>query len=265
MKRGFIILLSLLQFTAFVACNKNNSILNNKAKVAVASVDNATSSTSTTLSFSGYTWNISAPSGQVAPGPNYWNDSYAWVDVNGYLHLKIAYDSVTGHWECAEVYSQQSFGYGTYQWQVEGAIGSFDKNIVFGIYDYSGNDGHDEMDIEIARWGDSAWDNLNYTIWPATGDTIGKGVYTASFTTPGGDYTTHRFKRTSDSVKFQSLYGFQNGDTNQFQTATFTKPGTAISTLAMPIHMNLWLYDGLAPSDGNNVEVIIHSFTFTPL
>jgi hypothetical protein len=70
----------------------------------------------TTLSFSGYTWSISAPSGLEGPGPNYWNASYAFVDAN------------------------------TYQWQVEGTLGSFDKNIVLGLFNYSGNDGYDEMD-----------------------------------------------------------------------------------------------------------------------
>jgi len=44
-------------------------------------------------------------------------------------------------------------------------------DIVFGMYNYSGNDMHDEMDVEIARWCNSAWDNLNYTIWPEPGVT----------------------------------------------------------------------------------------------
>lgn len=259
MKRIRFMLFAAVMITA---CKKEGSSVKN---VSTTNVATTSSRVATTLSFSGYTWEISAPSGQVYPGPNYWNASYAWVDENGYLHLKAAYNSTTGHWECAEVYTTESLGYGTYQWKIEGTLGSFDKNIVLGLFNYSGNSHHDEMDIEIARWGNAAWDNLNYTIWPATGDTTGPGVHTASFTTPNGTYTTHRFKRTSTSVKLQSLYGFQDGDANEFQTATFTSPGTSISTLAMPVHMNLWLYNGLAPSDGLDVEVIIHSFTFTAL
>ncbi|MDN3581012.1 glycoside hydrolase family 16 protein [Mucilaginibacter flavus] len=245
-------------------CSKEKSAVNPAAPAAVNTVAKK-KEVASTLSFGGYTWVINAPAGQTYPGPNYWNASYAWVDANGWLHLKAAYNSATGHWECAEVYTTASLGYGTYQWQVEGAIGSFDKNIVLGMYNYSGNDQHDEMDIEIARWGNAAWDNLNYTIWPATGVTASPGVYTASFTTPNGTYTTHRFKRTSTSVKLQSLYGFQDGDANQFQTATFNSPGTSISTLSMPVHMNLWLYGGSAPTNGQNVEIIIHSFKFTAL
>ncbi len=252
----------------FTACKKESSSVTSESsghaglgKTAVAQQ----TAVNGTLSFAGYTWVVNAPGGLVSPGPNYWSASNAWVDANGWLHLKIAKNPTTNHWESAEVYTTQSLGYGTYQWQVEGTLGSFDKNIVFGMYNYSGNDQHDEMDIEIARWGNAAWDNLNYTIWPATGVTASPGVYTASFTTPNGTYTTHRFKRTSNSVKIQSLYGFQDGDANQFQTATFNTPATSISTLNMPVHINLWLFDGLAPSDNQAVEVVIHSFKFSPL
>lgn len=241
------------------ACSKEKSAVKPEGAVEKKKSTNAT------LAFSGYTWTISAPAGQVSPGPNYWAQSNAWVDANGWLHLKVAYNPATNHWEAAEVYTTQSLGYGTYQWQVEGALGSFDKNIVLGFFNYSGNNLHDEMDIEIARWGNSAWDNLNYTIYPITGVNTAPVSYTASFTTPNGTYTTHRFKRTSNSIKLQSLYGFQDGDANQFQTKTFTNSDVAISTLAMPVHMNLWLFDGLAPSNNQPVEVIIHSFKFTPL
>jgi len=248
------------------ACQKENIALKEPGAAKIAATTSQRSNTLTsTLSFSGYTWEIRPSSGQAGPGPNYWSASNVWVDANGFLHLKAAYNPTTHHWECAEVYTQASLGYGTYQWQVEGTLGSFDKNVVLGLFNYSGNDGYDEMDIEIARWGNASANNLNYTIWPATGATATRASYTASFTTPGGTYTTHRFKRTANSVKLQSLYGFYDDDTNQFQTKTFTTPGTSISTLAMPVHMNLWFFSGRAPSDGQNVEVIIHSFKFTPL
>jgi len=225
MKKICFVLLAAVMVTG---CKKESATVKTTTTAEVATTSERSKILASTLSFSGYTWVVSAPSGKVSPGPNYWSASNAWVDASGFLHLKAVYNASTGHWECAEVYTQQSLGYGTYQWQVEGTLGSFDKNIVLGMYNYSGNDGHDEMDIEIARWGNAAWDNLNYTIWPKTGVTASPGVYTASFTTPNGTYTTHRFKRTSTSVKLQSLYGFQNGDTNQFQTATFTTPGTSI-------------------------------------
>jgi hypothetical protein len=217
---------------------------------------------STTVQFSGYTWTIrNTGTATEGPGPNVFNGSNAWVDANGRLHLKITKNTATGKWNCAEIYSTQSFGYGTYQWQVEGAIGSFDKNIVLGLFNYSGNDQHDEMDIEFARWGNDAWPNLNYTVWPAANGQ-GPWSYTKNFSL-SGTYTTHRFTRSINSVVFKSLGGFYNDDTNLFASATCSSPTSSISTLGMPIHMNLWLYDGNAPSDGKEVEVIIHNFKYT--
>jgi hypothetical protein len=32
----------------------------------------------------------------------------------------------------------------------------------------------------------------------------------------------------------------------------------------MPVHINLWLFKGLAPKNGQEFEVIIHDFKFTP-
>ncbi len=37
-----------------------------------------------------------------------------------------------------------------------------------------------------------------------------------------------------------------------------------MSTLDMPVHMNLWLYQGAAPANAVAVEIIIHAFKFTP-
>lgn len=247
---------------AAASCKKNASPANGSPANTNTESANANARAAATIQFSGYTWNVRNSTG--GPGPNTFSGSNAWVDGNGWLHLKIAKNTSTGKWSCAEIYSAQNFGYGSYQWQVEGAIGSLDKNIVLGLFNYSGNDTYDEMDIEFARWGNSAWPNLNYTVYPATG-TSGKSPwsYTKNFSLTGGTYTTHRFTRNSSSVVFKSMNGFYNDDTNLFASATCSAPASSISTLSIPVHMNLWLFDGLAPSNGNEVEIIIHSFKFT--
>jgi hypothetical protein len=244
------------------SCKKNVSTANDTSTGANQTA-NANSRAATTVQFSGYTWTIrNTGSSSEGPGPNIFSGSNAWVDSNGWLHLKISKNTTTGKWNCAEIYSNQSFGYGTYQWQVDGAIGSLDKNIVLGLFNYSGNDGFDEMDIEFARWGNSAWPNLNYTVWPAqTG--FSDWNYTKDFTLTGGTYTTHRFTRSASSVVFKSLNGFYNDDTNLFATATCSSAAWSISTLNMPVHMNLWLFNGNAPSDGKEIEIVIHNFKYT--
>ena len=234
-----------------------------KAPESATAVAQDTKRNQATISWSGYTWNVKAPAGTAGPGPNYWTGNNVWVDANGWLHLRVSKNTSNNHWECAEISSTASFGYGTYQWQIDGPIANLDKNIVLGLFDYSGIDGRDEIDIEFARWGNAAWPNLNYTIFPKVGDAPAPASYSQEFSLPGGSYSTHRFKRTATSIVFKSLYGFQNGDTNLFLTKTFNSPGTSISNKSMPVLLNLWCYNGLAPSNGQSVEVVIHSFTFT--
>jgi hypothetical protein len=246
------------------ACKKNTAPVNDTPINTGTEINNPNARAAATVQFSGYTWTIrNTGNASEGPGPNIFSGSNAWVDSNGRLHLKISKNTTTGKWNCAEIYSTQKFGFGTYQWQVEGRIDSLDKNIVLGLFNYSGNNGFDEMDIEFARWGNSAWPNLNYTVWP--GQTGFRNWSYTKFFTLNGTYTTHRFTRSTNSVVFKSLHGFVNDNTNQFATATCSAPANSISTLTMPVHMNLWLYDGLAPSNGKEVEIIIHNFKYTPL
>jgi len=252
----------LVPLAVFVSCQKDNRT-NTPPEPAISNTTSALAS-ATTLSFSGYTWNIKdSGAGTAGPGPNSWSRSNAFVDARGNLHLKIT--KVGAKWYCAEVTSTQSFGYGTYQWHVEGRIDQLDKNIVLGLFNYSGADGYDEMDIEYAKWGLSNANNTNFTVYPAQGSHLANW-HTTCNTTLTGTYTTQRFKRNSKtSVYFQELGGFQSGNTNQITSATCNNPPNSISALAMPVHMNLWLFQGHAPTNNNQVEIIIHSFTFTRL
>jgi hypothetical protein len=219
-----------------------------------------------TLSFAGYTWNVRDNTVLQGPGPNYFSNANAWVDTNGYLHLKLALNPSNGRWECAEVTSDQLLGNGTYQWKIEGPINALDKNVVLGMFNYSGNDGFDEQDIEISKWGKQGNKNvLNYTVWPATGSTIPHVEVTYPLPRSGTSSTTHRFTRTASNIVFKSMLGFQDDDTNLFATKSWTSPPTSISTTPMPVYMNLWAFHGVSPGDGKPVEIIIHDFKFTPL
>jgi hypothetical protein len=232
-----------------------------KKAVQTVSTSNIDNALATTVQFSGYTWNVKDGL-NLGPGPNNWNKNNVWVDANGFLHLKISKNSATGKWDCAEVSTQQTFGFGKWQYWVEGRIDQMDKNVVLGLFNYSGNDGFDEMDIEWARWGNRRYPNCNYTVWPAQ-----QGFKNFSFTKEvalSGASTTQRFTRTSSNVVFQSLQGFVDDNSNQLATATCTNPPNSISTLAMPAFINLWLFQGRAPSDKKSVEIIIHKFTYTP-
>jgi hypothetical protein len=216
-----------------------------------------------TIFFSGFSWVVRNTVGKQGPGPNFFSDSCVRVDSLGWLHLRIIRDDASRQWRCPEITSSLKFGYGDYQFVVEGQIDQFDKNIVLGLFNYSGNDGFDEMDIEIARWGNTAFPNLNYTIWPSIKDSGKNSSATREFILKS-TLSTHLFHRDADSVICSSFNGNSTDGKDLIFTSTFARPASSISRLDMPIHINFWLFGGNPPVDQKPVEVIIRSFQFTP-
>lgn len=232
----------------------------------IDAVDSQEQAATTTLTFSGYTWTVKSGSG-LGPGPNNWDSRNVWVDGNGWLHLKVR--SVDGKWTCASARMTERLGFGRYQFQVIGAIDKLDKNVVLGLFDYPtydvGVDGTNEIDIEIARWGNATGTNGNYVVFPAVGGL--KQTSKRFQFSLNGTYTTHRFTRASHQVAFESLYGHVDGAGSQISSWVFrpTDPTRYVPQQGTPVVMNLWLHQGKPPSDGKEVEVIIRSFKFTPL
>ena len=215
-----------------------------------------------TIAWQGYNWTLKSGSG-LGPGPNNWNPTNCFVDANGYLHLLITADPGSPNgWDCAELYTTNSLGFGTYQWQVESSLDSFDPWVVLGLFPYLGPDGNNEIDIEYSRWGNATGSNGWWTVYPDSGTTIGQKIYDFSLT---GTYTTSRFTWSSSGIQYWLMGGFQSiGTTNNVienWDYTPTKPSRNIPQTAMPLHINLRLDKGHAPTNGLPVEVIIHSFT----
>jgi hypothetical protein len=265
MRKTLIIAFSL---AAFASCRKDNTPVTTPPVAGENTVKaSAVKALATrTISFSGINWTVREEAGTSGPDDNYWSSSTSnvWVDASGFLHLKIRKDAATGRWYCSEVTSNQTFGYGSYVWQIEGAVDKLDKNIVFGLFNYkAGDDGHHEVDIEFARWGNNAWPNYNYTVYPSSGDPD-SNAHQENELTLNGTYTTYKFYRTSSYVSFRGFHGHTEDVANSFFPWT-TPAGFPVSTLALPVHMNLWLFRHLAPSNGQEVELIVHSFKYTPL
>ena len=228
------------------------------------------------LKFAGREWEVRA-AGKGGPGPNQWNPANVWVDKAGMLHLKITH--ITGKvnptqaaWQCAELTSKERLGMGRYQFQVIGRVDRLDQNVVLGLFDYPtpdvGVDATNEIDIEFARWGNPKWPNGNFTIYPSVGERGKNDSYTYTFALEGADkdaFTTHRFTRFGDKVTLQSLYGHRDDDQQQFATWVYAPPDKRlIPQKPIPVHINLWLFQGKVPTDGREVEIVIKSFTFTP-
>jgi len=217
-----------------------------------------------TISFAGESWVVK--SGTAGPGPNNWSEDNVWVDSQGYLHLKISY--VDGQWYSAEVYQETAKSFGYYQWQVQGELTAFDPNVVLGLFHYAGPDGQNEIDIEMARWGYTDAPLANFTVWPANAR-LSPVTKTADMT-PSGTDTIQRYSWTSQQVCFQLYNDVADGtsvDSEKLAAYQYTPKAykKAIPQKAMPLHLNLWLRQGLAPLNGQEVEVVIKGFQYTSL
>lgn len=212
------------------------------------------------LTFSGYNWTVRTSDGQLqGPGPNYFSDSSdnVWLDDDGYLHLKIIKSD--GKWYCAEVYSDLSFGYGSYIFKLSPGFENLDVNLVVGLFTYL--DDENEIDIEFARWGKANAQNGQFVVQPYSN--IGNLF---RFNMPEKEQKSiHSFTWCKEYIKFWSAWGsninykpkdliskwFYTGNDNP-------KPSTE------RVHINLWLMEGLAPTDAKEAEIVIKEFEFLP-
>lgn len=217
------------------------------------------------LRFAGYDF-IVKEGKRMGPGPNNWATSQAFVDTKGRLHLRFS--EKKGKWLAGEVWSVSRFGFGTYEIEFEGDIYGLDKNVVFGFFNYPtedvGPDATNEIDIEFARWGNSHYKPLNYTVWPAKAGL--KYAHKTFNVSRGYRKSIHRFTWKADSVVYvsQQLRASGSVERETYWAYTPSDYSDRISSSPMPVHFDLWGLQGGAPSDGKPVEVIINRFTFTP-
>ena len=218
-------------------------------------------SSATTIRWSGYTWTVT--NGAMAGG-NTASASNVFVDSDGRLHLKIVKSG--SKWTTAELFTNDKLGFGTYQWQIEGRLDKLNKNVVLGLFPYGpkaglGKDGENEIDIEFSQFGSIFKDPGNWTIYSASGK---KKTHSFDFSL-SGTYTTSRFNWSSSEIAFSLFGGFQKSSSNSNSLKSWkyapSKPADYIPQKALPLGMNLWLYESKPPTDGKNVEIIIHSFT----
>jgi len=205
-----------------------------------------------TVTFSGQTWNVR--SGTGGPGPNQWSDApdAVWVDDDGALHLTLRQDP-SGAWLCTEVWTDAPTTFGAHTFYVDSRFDRYDRNVVLGLFTYQ-DDTH-EIDVELAKWGAPGGDSLWYTVQPPDSASQWSAAPTLD-----GSYTTHQFDWQPGSVRFRSWHGHYAEPPDAtwlFGDYTSTAAHIPDATAAMPVHINLWLMSGLAPTDGQEVEVVI--------
>ncbi len=241
------------------------------------------------LEFSGRYWDIKKSSGLVGPGPNLFSNhpNDVFIDDNGYLHLTVTFRE--NAWQCTEVVSQDTMGYGTYVWTIEGNPVNIDPNIILGLFTWDNNtfqeQANSEVDIEFAKWGDDEEEyTLQYGVQP-----IFFGPYNEERVfkpeEPNSNWigvSTHAFTWTDTLITWESWAGDQygNGEPDASWTFDLDNParikyegGNQSDPIIIPApgnttnaRMNLWLLEGPAGPD-NQVrhEMIIRKFDYIPL
>jgi hypothetical protein len=216
------------------------------------------------IRFSGYDWLVkNTEETRLGPGPNFYSDSTrnVWVDSTGKLHLRI--ERRAGRWYSAEVVSVASFGYGTYRWYVDSPVDNMDPNVVLGLFTWHDDTAHNhrELDIEFARWGNAAYANAQYTVQPYA--VPGNQV---TFTQPGSaPQSTHSLTWAPGSAAFTSLRGHSPTSPDpslRIASKTFTQ-GVPVAG-GENARMNLWLFEGNAPTNRKDVEIVVSRFEFVP-
>ena len=220
------------------------------------------------ISFSGYDWWVKTSPGtnQVGPGPNHFSDSTnnVWTDAQGWLHLRITNRS--NEWQCAEIVSARTFGYGSYRFELGSRVDDLDTNIVLGMFTWSDDPAYTyrEIDVECARGFKADTNNSQFTVQPYNL----AGHYSRYRVPTGLADSTHLFTWQSNSVAFECQNGSYSPNpipANVISTWMFANASAVPRTGDENVRINLWLLFGHPPTDGKEVELVIKSFEFVPL
>ena len=201
------------------------------------------------IQWSGYTWNVK--SGFGGPGPNKWSDGtdHVYVDNEGNLHLKII--EKDGIWYCAEIFGNETLGYGTYVFELKEA--KLADNAVLGMFVYQ--DDEREIDIEMSKWGVPEGPNMSFVVQQiiATKDTT--KPYHHEFDIDPNITSINKFFYSESEVNFQSE--------SKAKVESWKYPLSYIpKTENEKVDLNLWLHKGEQPSNEQQQEVIIKNFKF---
>jgi len=212
-----------------------------------------------TLTFSGYEWAAKTSTEKVGPGPNLFSDSgeNVWLDKTGKLHLKITHDS--NGWHCAEVLLRGYLGYGSYLFTLGSYVDALDPRVVLGLFTWDDRpaQAHRELDIEFSRWGDPAADNAQDVVQPYT-----QAGNVHRFLMTHVAPSTHLFGWQPGQVSFRSGWG-STPSGRLIDKWLYTGPDVPTPGQENA-RMNLWLFKGRAPSNRQEVEVVVSRFRHTP-
>jgi hypothetical protein len=210
--------------------------------------------TPSALYFSGYEWGIRNTPGTPGGTRNLYSPANAWVDKQGFLHLRISRDGAS--WNAAEVRLSRSLGYGSYRFLIRD-VSHFEPSVVLAISTWDDGGPYREMDIEISRWGEPGGKNAQYVIQPyyipanVVRFLAPAGPLASSFTWEPGrvSFATGRPSARGDKSGSIAAHVFTSG---------IPSPGTET------VRLNLYVFDTPRSHLQHEVEVILEKFEYLP-
>jgi hypothetical protein len=201
------------------------------------------------IRFAGHDWEVKAnEQSRVGPGPNYFARTGVYVDGEG-MHLRA--EVRNGRLYCAEVISVESFGFGTYGFEVGAGATRLDSKLVLGLFTWSDDPQYDhrEIDMELSRWGLPDNKNAQFVVQPYT--TPGN-IF--RFVIPYGESAfNYTFTWEAEQVMFEATS--RSGLLERHVIRHSPPPG------GENVRINLW---GLGPLAGDGTaEIIVKKFSFT--
>lgn len=204
------------------------------------------------IQFSGYEWEVEQSPTEGGGTPHENRASNAWVDGNGWLHLRIAREG--DQWACAEVALLRSLGYGSYSFALRDTP-KLEPGDVLGLFTWDTEEAgqnHREIDIEMSQWGDPSNKNEQFVIQPYY---VPANVF--RFEAPTGSLT-HSFRWQAGRVSLSVAR----------RAAPVIAEHTFTSGIPLPggerVHLNLYVYGNSKTPQRNGVEVVIEKFEYLP-
>jgi hypothetical protein len=220
------------------------------AAIPGASTNQTAETTDGQLTFAGYQWTVKSSTTPIGPGPNLFDATGPFVDSSGNLHLQIVHTAAG--WESSEVILDPTLGYGTYSWTVDGPLSTLDPSVVMALFTYDNantSPSNREIDFEASRWGDAgSVADAQYVVQPYLTPGNIEGI-----TLPQSNVTTVTMTWVPGSVTFSAD-----------SLPPWTNSSSSVPTSATEqLHMNLFLFQGNAPTNGQPVSVEVTNFQFT--
>jgi hypothetical protein len=219
------------------------------------------------LSFAGRNWKVKMSDFPAGPGPNYFSDDVkdVWVDDEG-LHLTVS--NLDGRWYCTEVILQESFGYGTYVFQLRGRVDLLDPNMVIGLFTWDNEApelAYRELDIEFTRWGNSDdLTNAQYVVQPWNRRMLHRFTVNQSHTEQ--DLTCYLIWHPTN-IKFQTYHGQHLGSNPPKESLiqAWSYSGVEVPEPGKEnVRFNFWLHEGQEPTNKQRGEFVITGFDHSP-